>query len=357
MTNWKFRPKLTSKWTPAAGLWLLAGLVIAAWLVITRGAPAAPDSPSVSSDNVVATVNNEPISQREFERVFNNNRSRVYDYFLQKYGATDSPDFWTTPHDGQTPQAYGQQLALTELVKIKVQQILLRQNNLSPDITYGYFLKELAAENARRKQAVNTGQPVYGPVEYSENSYFEYQMQNKVARLKEILFEKDGSPDQAKLQNFYEAVKDQYYKLDDRVKVQKIVLPFGTNQAAARAQAEQLKLRLDRGEDFEKLAFLTTPGLNPSEFEQVFDKTTRRTDSETNPVSKAAALHLPLNRVSELLEEGSSFVLLKCVERQPQGYQAFAEVQPNVRQKYLDDNYDRLVESLVSQAQVRLTLP
>ena len=51
----------------------------------------------------VAFIDQEPISQKEFAFFLDQQRASVYDYFKQKYGAGDSPSFWTDSFGGEVP--------------------------------------------------------------------------------------------------------------------------------------------------------------------------------------------------------------------------------------------------------------
>ncbi len=46
--------------------------------------------------------------------------------------------------------------------------------HLTPADSYDFFLTQLKKENQRRKHAVATHQPIYGPTQYTEANYFDY---------------------------------------------------------------------------------------------------------------------------------------------------------------------------------------
>ena len=174
----------------------VCGTLLAVALVVVYGSgqarhtSSASVTPSSQSMAVVATVNGITIPVREFELFLAQDRAATFAYFRQKYGAVDSRTFWTTPYGGQTPQAYLKQHALTDAVNTTVQRQLAHGFGILPDATYSEFLQALAAENTRRGLAVKQGQPVYGPVQYTETNYFSYLLEQQVPALQDALVNK-----------------------------------------------------------------------------------------------------------------------------------------------------------------------
>ncbi len=186
------------RWALAAGL-LLAALA----------APLAADDRSAV---VAATVNNEPVSVRELQRSANAQRAAVYEYFHQKYGATDDGGFWDRHYGSERPRDLLLDRALAQCVSIKVQQVLARDAGLWPDITYSAFLESLARENARRKAVVAAGGVIYGPIEYGEDEYFAQTLRVTAIALQQKLSEREMAVPPSDLQRFYQEKKDELFR-------------------------------------------------------------------------------------------------------------------------------------------------
>ncbi|MEO8093864.1 MAG: hypothetical protein ABI632_02915, partial [Pseudolysinimonas sp.] len=60
---------------------------------------------------------------------------------------------------------------------------------LLTDPTYATFVKSLAAENQRRRDAVAQNEPIYGPQQYSEPNYLDYMLGEFRYRLPPLLGE------------------------------------------------------------------------------------------------------------------------------------------------------------------------
>jgi len=312
----------------------------------------------------VAKVNGEPISVRLFERGMVRNRASAYQYFRQKYGAEDSADFWTTPYDGEAPLEWIKQKTLDECVRIKVEQVFARDHGVIADAGYGAFLASLERENERRRQALAAGEPIYGPQQYTEDTYFTYFFTNMVLELKKRL-SRGGElfALEATLREYYESVKHELYDRGDRVKIWTIEIPFRRREGQsedltreeARAKIEEVKARLERGDRFEDLAgeYNENGSLN----ERTMDDDSARFDWRRRPDMREHAMKLGEGETSDIFEERGAFCIVKCVEKDALGYMPFDEVKGNVRTRYTDAKYEALINRMVSGAQVEINRP
>ncbi len=116
---------------------LLVVLVVAA--ALSLGIYFKLHSPAETT--VAARVNEEPITARELEKQILAERPAVYDYFKKKYNADDSPDFLTSVYGGEKPGDVLQKRALHAAVRIKIQQILMKEKGVMHDISYAAFLE------------------------------------------------------------------------------------------------------------------------------------------------------------------------------------------------------------------------
>ncbi len=330
----------------------------AATAALTSSGP--PVRGSQDSEVWVAKVNGEPISARLFQRRAARSRVRTYQQFGQKYGVGESADLWTTSCGGEVPLERIRQEALEECVRIKIQQTLARDNGILRDIGYSAFLAALERENERRKRAVAAGEPVYGPTQYREDTSFFYVLSNMVIELKRRLGRDELRAPEDRLQQHYEAVKDELYKLEDRLTVWAISVPFrrrseeseGLTREEARAGIEEAKARLDEGEEFEKLAAIHNE--DGSLGERRLDDRSRRFDERRCPRFKEEAEKLSEGDVSGIFEERGTFYIVKCVKREAAGHMPYDEAKHNVRSNYIDGEYERLVDDLVRAAEVEI---
>ncbi|MEU1191263.1 hypothetical protein [Streptomyces sp. NPDC005859] len=159
--------------------WLLSSIAVALVALITavsflasRSAPRQTAAPSPTTK--IVTIDGQTVPAREFSLFLAQERAATFAHFQQQYGAADGPHFWTTSHGGQTPAEYIKKRALADVTRATVQLGLAHRHGLLGDPSYEAFLRDWAAENARRQKAVAAHQVIYGPVQYTESNYFAY---------------------------------------------------------------------------------------------------------------------------------------------------------------------------------------
>lgn len=140
---------------------------------------------SVLADPVVLTINDEPVSAREYRLVMQRHTAAIYGRFARDQKLEDHAGYWSPDTGPEGPLAQLRELVAAELVKIKVRQILGRHYGLVSDISFEAFLKQRDAENARRATAVQAGQVIYGPQHYRLSAYYYIQLRDLEFRLKQ----------------------------------------------------------------------------------------------------------------------------------------------------------------------------
>ena len=163
---------------------------------------AAGDHP-VHDTSLVATICGTPVILREFMLIARQLKPVVISRFRDLPGGTFSKDFWVKEINGKFPADVLKKMTLDTLVRIRVQQIRARQAGIIGDFSYSAFLKSLESENKRRKEAKEKGQVIYGPVQYSEQVYYNYLLTNMIARLMDYLPGADLALTEEKLQSYY----------------------------------------------------------------------------------------------------------------------------------------------------------
>lgn len=157
---------------------------------------------------VVAYINGEPVVKSEFMMQARRERSEVIRYFRITYNCEYGEGFWNKNIDGQSPSDFLKEKTLDTLRTIKVQQILAKEVGIVNDLSYTSFLNSLEVENRRRLEAKNANKVIYGPVQYSEEVYYNYLFSNMVISLKNILGEQVFNLTDDKLRGEYEKEKE-----------------------------------------------------------------------------------------------------------------------------------------------------
>lgn len=336
--------------------WVIAGVFLLVLTIFTSAAWAKEKGHAKDENDNIAKINDVPISLPEFERAVRRNKSSVLHYFQEKYNVEQTPEFWTTSFQGEIPAEMLKKQALDDSVRIKLRQLIAKEQDVVQDISYEGFLQQLQQENERRKQAIQNHEVVYGPAQYQEEAYFEYRMTNERITVKQKMSASKVDEDYVK--QFYDLHKDERYVTSGYVKVQRISIPFlDAKQHVDTFKKEQAQIELEKvrkdlaaGASFADLAqaYMTTD----QEMELTYHLGNDRQNARS-PLAQAAA-KLSINGISGMIEEHGSLHVIKCIEKIEPGsaYIPLEEIREQVRQDMIDDQY----ESYVSKRLLEVTI-
>lgn len=164
---------------------------------------------------VVMLVNDLEIRRSEIQREMRKYRSKIYQEYAVKYNIKQDSNFWNQSFEGKSPLKDLQQLAIDSLVRQKVQEKLLIDRNLWPYTNYDELIKDMNHQNSLRKQAVANKQVIYGPITFTEQTFFDYQFSNAIIRLHEMMRNKEIIITDQLLITHYNKLKSTIYKGDN----------------------------------------------------------------------------------------------------------------------------------------------
>ena len=174
------------------GTWMIA--IIAATVAAVTAATVATRSTTSDTNGrppaltaVVVNIDGQDIPVREFNIFLARERANTFAHYQQQLAVDGGTQFWTTPHDGETPQDYIKQLALADATRTVVQQQLAHRYGVLADPGYAAFVQAWIEENARRQKAFADHDVIYGPIQYTESNYFTYLFDQMVSNLKQTL--------------------------------------------------------------------------------------------------------------------------------------------------------------------------
>ena len=185
--------KVKNKWLLMI---LITLLLIAVTVLIVLFYGANKNESGIKPDTVVATVDGEPIVFAELCLVSGDIKSNVVTYFYNTYSAEQSEDFWNRDFNGEIPNLRLYSQVLQEAVRIKTEQLMMREYGLAKDLSYQTFYDAFIAENKRRAKALENDEIIYGPKQYTEISYFEYLHNNRLLKLKAAINKKISGNDE-----------------------------------------------------------------------------------------------------------------------------------------------------------------
>lgn len=154
-----------------------------------------------ADEDTVAFVNGEPVSEGEFRLLTEANRSDVYRYFREKYGAEDGEGFWNRSFGGEIPLERLRDVALDAAVKDKIIQLSARKLGLIDDLSFDGLVGRWQDENERRKKTIERGGVIYGPQQIDLTAFRTLELNDLEAKLKRMM-EQEISDDE--LMRYYE---------------------------------------------------------------------------------------------------------------------------------------------------------
>lgn len=169
-----------------------SGSLIAALVALICSVTMCHAAAETDPIETVALVNGEAVTCDELNFFLQHHRSKVYQHFHKNHGITDLEEFWNpeTVFGKESPLGMLKELAIQELIHVKVQLQLARDEGLIRDTSIRGVMNLRPKENLRRAKALQSGRVIYGPREYNGPVFFDYFLSNLVIRLKERLLEK-----------------------------------------------------------------------------------------------------------------------------------------------------------------------
>jgi len=312
------------------------------------------------SFETVMKVNGEPVTYGEFKHYIEANRSLVYTYFRNKYGAEDNEAFWTTAYGEEIPLKEISKLAIRDSVRRKVIQIMAKKNGLVEDISYTGLLRDLNSRNKERQEKVKNNEVIYGPVTLDEQRFLDEELNNLERDLKDKL---KGSFyfSSEDYKNYYENNKQQFSLGYSRT-IRAICASFSgeTDKEEkfdlVRTRIEIIKKEIDSGVEFDVIyneilnssdEFLTT-------CEKVYDYTLSRMEAVRNPILITEINNLEPGQVTGIIEQENSIGIYKCVEKKDLGYIPLENAKKRIENELVELKFKELVEMWIKDANVEI---
>ena len=143
--------------------------------------------PSVNKNKIIGHVNQEPVTEEEYAFFAQLNRHAVIKHFRNEYKLAYHANFWTDKSKGKTPAEVLRKMTIDTITVVKVQYILAKQYGIIKNIGFQDIKQYLEHENKYRREALNKNIVIYGPEQYTMETYFNYLTSNMIIKLKDYL--------------------------------------------------------------------------------------------------------------------------------------------------------------------------
>ncbi|QGH36125.1 hypothetical protein GI584_19650 [Gracilibacillus salitolerans] len=313
---------------------------------------------SAAKDNVIATVNDISIVEREFRLQLNNLKPGVQNYFRNSYGAEITDNFWREEFNGENPMELLKEKALREAIKAKLELSLAREYKLINFVSYDELLEHLQEENERRQEAISDGEVIYGLASFSENQYYRHIIKNIRLNLKDKLSRHENDPlypTQKELQISFNDHFDEWTNKRYAYTIHKISIPYqdSASMQNAEVKAEKALSDLESGKSFEEVSKLY------NEDNKVLSQTISDENNRGERLSTVNLLmtveSLDVNEFSKtVIHENGSYNIIKLVDQMSGDEEAYQENIDLVRNMVVDEKYDDYIQELIDKAEISI---
>lgn len=142
-------------------------------------------------EKIVGSVNGEPITLEEYIFFAQKNKYKVISKFRNDYNLDYHANFWQDNSNGKTPGEVLKEMTIETIVTSKIQYLLAKQYGIIKDISFQSIKQHLELENKQRSNASKQNSVIYGPKQYSLESYYEYFTSNMIIKVKDFMLKND----------------------------------------------------------------------------------------------------------------------------------------------------------------------
>lgn len=304
----------------------------------------------------VVTIDGEGVSMREFELYLSKNTGDIYHHFYQNYGVEDGEGFWQGSYGNEQPLTLLKEKALKELLKVKTEQIIAKEEGLTKDISYEAFLLNYNAENERRKKAVANNEVIYGPVQYEEAQYYFYLHNYMLSELKDM-FQKEGhKATEADIAAFYEREKESRFPIQDKVTLEAITVHWESEayKETARDEAKKIAADLKEGRSWEvAIAPDGEPvGTHRTSETIIINEDVYKQYGMSRPGLMEVIDGMAQGDISHIIDEGTGFTIVTPRQIEEMGYRPLEEVAVQIKNQLAEEKFDALVAKRMEEATV-----
>ncbi|MFL5731522.1 MAG: hypothetical protein ACJ75J_18680 [Cytophagaceae bacterium] len=182
-----------------AGLYKLLPFLFLSQLFFMENRNSSAATAFNPDEAVLMTVNDEPVYVQEF-------MNKLYEYRAEIFNAGAGMK------DSALIIQMARHKAMNDMIRLKVQQILMKEHGIAQDISYPAFLRNFERSNEMRRKAMQENNVIYGPVQYTEKGFFNYTFSNNLIRLKQMLSMKALLVREDQLKQYYEEQKNTLFR-------------------------------------------------------------------------------------------------------------------------------------------------
>lgn len=320
-------------------------LVVAAFIIIfafsTVGCNMIEKTPEAIANSTVATVNGEKITRGDLDK--DPNTIQLLNQAKQQYGADYAKNDEAVSTIKSQKDQILENMITTKVLEQKAKELKLLpdENKLKSDVNkkIDEIKKQQFNDNSSQFDSALKAQ---GFTQESFKSVFLAQLKIQVIETNVSNYlAKNVKITDKQVQDYYNANKDKYTEQPDKMHLAHILVK-------TKDEAQKVKTRLDKGEDFAKVA------KEVSQDTATKDKGgdlgfVNYDDSGYDAQFMAGAKALKEGTISDPVKSSFGYHIIKCIKKEEYPVKDFSKVKDQVKKQLEDDQKNKLVSQKIQE--------
>ena len=304
------------------------------------------ESGSNLDDDIILTVNGYPIYLDEFSRFMNKERAAVFREVGVEYM---DENFWDQNYNGTTPRKILLEKTVKKMVREKTEQLFFKQLGLVDDVSYKAFLEHLEQLNRQRQKAVDAGQVIYGPIQYSARQYYSHWMATTQIKAQDQIGQLEI--EESQLRDYYERTKHRYKTVSAWTLEILEVEGSPDQDGGVKVVAEEIELKVRKEGAMEAISM----DYKDSKKVQVsFQQVEKMDQDRIGEWFMKDDLSLTLGGVLQVPMSNKEIWIVKAMEFFAPDYLPFEQIRNRLRPNFEDEAYNKMIQKRVKDARVEI---
>ena len=311
----------------------------------------------INNNNLKISILDVNIDEDEYINAMNNKKYEVTQYFIEKYGAKITSDFWEQEFSGEYPYKMLADSTIDELVINHSIYDLAKEKGYVDSVEYKDFIKRLNNENKIREENIQNGKPVYGLSKFTEELFLEYETDQIQKAYCNDLNNEGMEVSLEDSQKYYDENKDTLFVKDDDFELSYVKVYY----SALELSEEEIKYIKDRMIEISKKIddnnYLSSLVENEEILKDYFTNESILS-AEVSIKAKTIgdvldiAMNLEKGNITQVIDQNGCLYLIQCINRVNYDYIPYEEVRDNINKVLREERYDDVIVNRAKSLQV-----
>lgn len=312
---------------------------------------------AINSSNLKISISGVKVDEDEYINTMNSKKYEITQYFISKYGAKITSDFWETEFNGEYPYKMLADSTMDELlVRHSIYQ-LAEEKGYVDSAEYKDFIKRLNNENKAREEKIKNGIPVYGLSNFTEDLYLEYETDQLQKTYIEDLNNEGMEISLEDATKYYDENKDSLFVKNDDFELSYVKVYY----ASLGLSEDEVKVIKDRMievskkiDDNNSLSALVENDEILKDYFTHESILSGELSAKAKSIGDVLDIAMDLNKgdVTQVIDENGCLYLVQCINRVEYDYIPYEEVRDNINKAIREERYDNIIASRVDSLEV-----